>query len=142
MHTVSFFSFKGGVGRTNLMLNVAYGLAKKGDFVVMADWDLHAPGFSLNPLYFRANREVKSQQDVREGVLDFLQSALDPKNRATIVDPAELAQPTEMGTQDRKDGRYKKNGDIWSIPAGRFDPHQVIHDYHAQLQQVLSLIHI
>ena len=58
MHTVSFFSFKGGVGRTNLMLNVAYGLATRGDFVVIADLDLHAPGFSLNPLFYRPAREL------------------------------------------------------------------------------------
>ncbi len=97
MHTVSFFSFKGGVGRTNLMLNVAYGLAQRGDFVVIADWDLHAPGFSLNPLFYRPDRELPETPDIRQGVLDFLDSALDPHNQDTILDPASLAQPTVLG---------------------------------------------
>lgn len=53
MQAISFFSFKGGVGRTNLLLNIAYGLARGGDFVVIADWDLHAPGLTTMDRLFR-----------------------------------------------------------------------------------------
>jgi tetratricopeptide (TPR) repeat protein len=136
MHTVSFFSFKGGVGRTNLMLNVAYGLAQRGDFVVLADWDLHAPGFSLNPLFYRPGREQPDTPDIRQGVLDFLDSALDPEQPDTILDPASLAQPTVLGTQDRQAGRLRKHGDIWAIPAGRFSSADEMGGYHQQLQRV------
>lgn len=136
LRTVSFFSFKGGVGRTNLMLNVAYGLAQRGDFVVIADWDLHAPGFSLNPLFYRPNLEPAPKHDSREGVLDFLDSALNPANQTEITDPANLAQPTVLGHQDRASGRLHRQGDIWCIPAGRFDPTTNPHDYHEQLRRV------
>jgi tetratricopeptide (TPR) repeat protein len=136
MHTVSFFSFKGGVGRTNLMLNVAYGLAQRGDFVVLADWDLHAPGFSLNPLFYRPGREQPDTPDIRQGVLDFLDSALDPEHPDTILDPASLAQPTVLGTQDRQAGRLRKHSDIWAIPAGRFSSADEMGGYHEQLQRV------
>ena len=118
------------------MLNVAYGLAQRGDFVVIADWDLHAPGFSLNPLFYRPNLEPAPEHDTRQGVLDFLDSALNPANQTEILDPASLAQPTALGHQDRASGRLHRQGDIWCIPAGRFDPTANPHDYHAQLRRV------
>ena len=144
MNTLSFFSFKGGVGRTNLLLNVAYGLAQRGDFVVIADWDLHAPGFSLNPLFFRPDLEVQDEIDVRKGVLDFLDSALDPADQTQVEDPKHLAQPTRLGKEDRASGKFidpldrDRNGDLWMIPAGRFDPREDIHGYHDQLRRVQS----
>ncbi|CAM3902518.1 ParA family protein [Arcobacter cloacae] len=44
--TVLFYSFKGGVGRTQLMLNSAKYLASKGKNILMVDFDIHAPGLS------------------------------------------------------------------------------------------------
>jgi len=44
MFTVSFYSYKGGVGRTMALLNVAWYLAQKGSRVALVDLDLEAPG--------------------------------------------------------------------------------------------------
>lgn len=42
---LTFYSFKGGVGRTMLLANTAYRLANKhGLKVIAVDWDLEAPG--------------------------------------------------------------------------------------------------
>ncbi|MBF0439091.1 MAG: AAA family ATPase [Magnetococcales bacterium] len=49
MQVISFYSFKGGVGRTNALLNVAWILAKRKYFVAVVDMDLHAPGLTLMP---------------------------------------------------------------------------------------------
>lgn len=43
---VSFYSFKGGVGRTTTMMMCAIGAAKRGKKVVLLDFDLEAPGVS------------------------------------------------------------------------------------------------
>ncbi|MGL4375265.1 MAG: ParA family protein, partial [Microcoleaceae cyanobacterium] len=52
--TVTFYSFKGGVGRTTALTHVAWILAMRGRKVVAVDLDLEAPGlstaFRLNPL--------------------------------------------------------------------------------------------
>lgn len=52
--TVTFYSFKGGVGRTTALIHVAWILAMRGRKVVAVDLDLEAPGlstaFPLNPL--------------------------------------------------------------------------------------------
>jgi MinD-like ATPase involved in chromosome partitioning or flagellar assembly len=42
---VTFYSFKGGVGRTHALLNVAAILARAGQRVIVVDMDLEAPGF-------------------------------------------------------------------------------------------------
>jgi hypothetical protein len=42
----TFYSFKGGVGRSMALMNVAYTLAGRGRHVLMVDMDLEAPGLS------------------------------------------------------------------------------------------------
>ncbi|WP_414576061.1 P-loop ATPase, Sll1717 family [Anabaena sp. CCY 9402-a] len=44
--TVTFYSFKGGVGRTTALTHVAWILAMRGRKVVVVDLDLEAPGLS------------------------------------------------------------------------------------------------
>ncbi|HCU92521.1 MAG TPA: hypothetical protein DHU96_07160, partial [Actinobacteria bacterium] len=41
---VTFYSFKGGTGRTMALANVAWILAANGKRVLAADWDLESPG--------------------------------------------------------------------------------------------------
>jgi MinD-like ATPase involved in chromosome partitioning or flagellar assembly len=41
---VTFYSFKGGTGRTMALANVAWILASNGKRVLVADWDLESPG--------------------------------------------------------------------------------------------------
>lgn len=60
---VTFFSFKGGIGRTTALAGTAIALARKGHRVAMVDIDLEAPG--LSTLFAR-----EDGGDV--GVLDYL----------------------------------------------------------------------
>jgi len=46
-HFITFYSFKGGVGRTMALLNAAHYLAAAGLDVLMIDADLEAPGLTL-----------------------------------------------------------------------------------------------
>ena len=49
MRTIGFYSFKGGVGRSNLVLNIASHLAKAGYHTGILDLDLEAPGLTVTP---------------------------------------------------------------------------------------------
>lgn len=60
---VTFYSFKGGMGRTTAMAATALCLAKKGKNVLMIDTDVEAPG--LASLFVDEN-------NVRCGVVDYL----------------------------------------------------------------------
>src|SRR5229473_1921955 len=45
-YTFTFYSYKGGVGRSMAVMNVAYTLAGRGRHVLVVDMDLEAPGLS------------------------------------------------------------------------------------------------
>ena len=63
---VTFYSYKGGVGRSMALANIADQLARSGMRVLMVDFDLEAPGLEH---FFPINHErVRG----REGLLDLL----------------------------------------------------------------------
>src|SRR5918911_1633270 len=64
---VTFYSFKGGVGRTMALANIAVLLARRGMRVLAVDWDLEAPGLDR---YFRSYTHGVDETQV--GLLDFL----------------------------------------------------------------------
>ncbi|WP_449104377.1 KGGVGR-motif variant AAA ATPase [Pseudomonas veronii] len=67
---VTFYSYKGGVGRTMSLANVAFLAALDGLKVLVMDWDMEAPGLAY---YFRGLHdaaEAKSLKNTR-GLLDI-----------------------------------------------------------------------
>ncbi len=59
--TVLFYSFKGGVGRTQLLLNAAKYLANKGKKILMVDFDIYAPGLSY---WENFNENLKEKEEI------------------------------------------------------------------------------
>ena len=68
-HVTSFYSFKGGVGRSMALLNTAWLLARARRRVLMVDFDLEAPG--LTWLVRRTGGEEIAAEDSK-GVIDLL----------------------------------------------------------------------
>ncbi|MBL8615343.1 MAG: hypothetical protein JNM72_07030 [Deltaproteobacteria bacterium] len=62
-HLTTFYSYKGGVGRTALLANVAFLLASWGRKVLCLDWDLEAPGLK---------RYLAPGENDGPGVLDII----------------------------------------------------------------------
>ena len=69
MYVTTFYSFKGGVGRTMALVNVAVELAQRGRRVLAVDFDLEAPGLDTFNT-FRARKR-------RPGIVDFVAEYLD-----------------------------------------------------------------
>jgi cellulose biosynthesis protein BcsQ/tetratricopeptide (TPR) repeat protein len=67
-HVTTFYSYKGGVGRTALLANVAHLLARWGRRVLCLDWDLEAPG--LKRYLERDDRDGPGTLDLLLGSLD------------------------------------------------------------------------
>lgn len=65
MSVVTFYSFKGGVGRTQALANVAAELCRRGRRVILVDLDLESPGVDA---YFGPGRGGAPQP----GLLDWL----------------------------------------------------------------------
>lgn len=96
MFCVTFYSFKGGVGRTMALINIAILLAKKNKKVLIVDFDLEAPGISS----YASFREV----DCSVGLVDVVDRYAQTGRAENINDYLQRAQI---------DGR-----DIWVLPAG------------------------
>lgn len=130
MKVVAFYSFKGGVGRSNALFNVAYLLGvKHGARVVVADWDVHAPG--LTCLY---DLQDPDGHLLRPGVVDVLTDLLEPRSEAKVIDPGFLIHPTRVGGRIRE--ATSGEGDLWFIPAGKFDGSGGSTEYEEQLQRL------
>ncbi|MGA7711194.1 MAG: tetratricopeptide repeat protein [Rhizomicrobium sp.] len=80
---VTFFSWKGGVGRSMALANVAAQLARMGNNVLMIDWDLEAPGLDR---YF-TNDDV-----VRKAHVEALKPTDESGLLGLLVDPMDLSK--------------------------------------------------
>lgn len=68
---VTFYSFKGGVGRTRAVANTAYELAQRGYSVLVIDFDLEAPDL---PAYFAPWIPDGCRLDANQGFVDLIVS--------------------------------------------------------------------
>ena len=99
MYVTTFYSFKGGVGRTMALVNVAVELAQRGRRVLAVDFDLEAPGLDT----FKVFRSRKK----RSGIVDFVTEYLEA-GRAPAVDHF---------VHESK-GVGEKDGCLWVMPSG------------------------
>lgn len=97
MYVVSFYSYKGGVGRTLALMNVATELARDGKRVLIADFDLEAPGYPSYPGF--------QCSSANPGLLEYVSTYL-ADNRAPSIEPY-LVQ-CEIG-----------DNPIWLMPGGK-----------------------
>jgi len=67
---ITFYSYKGGVGRTMALANVAVLLAKWGFKTLIVDWDLEAPGLEF---YFKDYIDI-DDVSVQNGIVELLYS--------------------------------------------------------------------
>ncbi|MBK6771236.1 MAG: AAA family ATPase [Ignavibacteria bacterium] len=66
----SFYSYKGGVGRTQLLVNIAaYLCYYKDRKILLLEWDIEAPG--LHYFFGLKNKDVN-----KEGLLDVLKNTV------------------------------------------------------------------
>lgn len=78
---VTFYSYKGGVGRTMALANIAVLLSQWGKKVLMVDWDLEAPG--LEHFFFTGDKLRAVQQ--QRGLIDILQDVNDSVDPAAVT---------------------------------------------------------
>lgn len=105
---VTFYSYKGGLGRTMAVANVATLLAQEGHTVVAVDWDLEAPG--LHHYFGLTDRQLG------KGVIDYL---YDYKNLLSGNSEVELTDLPKMDDYLTPVTDFK--GKLLIMPAGRQD---------------------
>jgi len=102
METITFYSYKGGVGRTLALSHFAYYLYYMGFKVCLLDFDLEAPGL---PYKFLKDNETF---DIKTGLVDYIDSFV--KNKSIPSSLTDFSVEIPMSR--------KSNGGIRLIPAG------------------------
>lgn len=101
---ISFYSYKGGVGRTIALLETAYNLADAGKRVLMLDLDIEAP--SLHKIF--AEDILGENSEVEFGIVDYLYKTVLQKVPAKEEDIDKMICPLNV------DGIF---GEMFLIPA-------------------------
>jgi MinD-like ATPase involved in chromosome partitioning or flagellar assembly len=112
MYVITFYSFKGGVGRTMAMVNAAAQLVKSGRNVLLVDFDLEAPGLDAFPLL----RPEESVPGMVEYVTDYLSTGCAPPVANYVSSCASFG---------------KGPGRLWTMPSGIRN-----HTYSSRLQAI------
>jgi len=76
---VTFYSYKGGTGRSMALANAAWILASQGMKVLVVDWDLEAPGLHRYFHPFLEDPELSSSAGLIEYFYDVVSAALSPQ---------------------------------------------------------------
>ncbi len=107
MYTVTFYSYKGGVGRTLALANVAYTLATEGgkQRIVVADFDLEAPGIDTIAPFDTGKGTEKG------GIVEYI------AEYSKGLEPSPDALPSLLPYAQEVDGI----SNLVVIPAGRKD---------------------
>ncbi|WP_395294769.1 FxSxx-COOH system tetratricopeptide repeat protein [Kitasatospora hibisci] len=94
---VTFYSYKGGTGRTMALANLGWILASQGLKVLVVDWDLEAPGLHryYHPLL------IDPELHATDGLIDLLRAYVDqalpgPGDAAATAPAQWLAEPGRM----------------------------------------------
>jgi len=74
---VTFYSYKGGTGRTMALANVAWIIAASGRRVLVVDWDLESPGLHKFFLPFLDESTISATPGVIEIINDYATASLD-----------------------------------------------------------------
>jgi tetratricopeptide (TPR) repeat protein/Mrp family chromosome partitioning ATPase len=69
----TFYSYKGGVGRSMALVNVGVLLAILGKRVLLIDWDLEAPGLEM---HFRQPGQLVGDPETVAGIVDLLEARI------------------------------------------------------------------
>jgi hypothetical protein len=104
---VTFYSFKGGTGRTMALANVAWILAANGKRVLIADWDLESPGLHR---FFQPFMEARASG--RPGIIDLVRryawamagAEIDPEALQSAGWPGKAALPATSARVDEHIG--------------------------------------
>ena len=75
---ITFYSYKGGTGRSMAMSNVAWILASSGKRVLAIDWDLEAPGLHRYFYPFLVDKDLTSSEGVIDFIIDYSVAAMTP----------------------------------------------------------------
>lgn len=122
---ITFYSFKGGVGRTMALANVAWILASTGRKVLTVDWDLESPGLHKYFAPFLVDRNLRESPGIIDAIRDFARTNTRPGAGDKVRDlhPSDVLGVAQIRRYASSLVRYDfpNGGSIDFVPSGRQD---------------------
>ncbi|WP_013322134.1 KGGVGR-motif variant AAA ATPase [Gloeothece verrucosa] len=118
MKTITFYSYKGGVGRSLTAANFSVYLAKLGLKTVLIDFDLEAPGID-------AKFNLPEPPHFQKGVLDYILHYQQYNEELGNIKDLCISVPLEASETG-------KPASLWIIPAGQY----LTEEYYKKLSQL------
>jgi CobQ/CobB/MinD/ParA nucleotide binding domain/CHAT domain len=125
----TFYSFKGGVGRSMALANIAELFYRRGLKVLMVDFDLEAPGLER---YFNVSNAQFTTTEIlgKRGVIDLLVSykqmrVLPKMVQNNVVNQDSLEEANRLVVEPLEDfcvpiyEKSQNGGELFLLPAGR-----------------------
>jgi MinD-like ATPase involved in chromosome partitioning or flagellar assembly len=119
MYIITFYSFKGGVGRTMALANVGLELARTGRRVLLVDFDLEAPGLDT----FHVLKPERQTPGIVDYVTSYRQTGTAPSAAEFIYEPRITTEPP---------------GRVWVMPTGKQDEQYASRLHGIDWQQLYS----
>jgi MinD-like ATPase involved in chromosome partitioning or flagellar assembly len=114
---ITFYSYKGGTGRTMALSNLAWVLASNGHDVLLIDWDLEAPGLHRYLRYFLVDPELSATPGLIDYVWEAARVSMTPANGEGSRARYPALEDYVVGL----DWDFANGGSIAFLPAGRQD---------------------
>ncbi|MGB0505750.1 MAG: KGGVGR-motif variant AAA ATPase [Pikeienuella sp.] len=110
----TFYSFKGGVGRSMSMANIACLLAREGKRVLIVDWDLEAPG--LEHFFQPHDGTLANRLASAPGVIDLLGA-----NRPDWRECIETAEAKDVKVDILHSGKASRSNEEYTSQVQRLN---------------------
>jgi cellulose biosynthesis protein BcsQ len=140
MHVVTFYSFKGGVGRTMALINAAVNLMQRGRRVLIVDFDLEAPGIQTYEPFTSGIGSL----GVVDYVTKYIESGTAPDVNKYIVEHSVNGGSIWLMPAGRDDGDYARrlHSIDWLTLYNEFDGYLMFEDLKQQWKSVLNFDYV
>ncbi len=128
MKTITFYSYKGGVGRTLTLANLAKRLAELGKRVCILDFDIEAPGMP-----FKFTKELQNVE-IESGIVDYIHQFQTTYNFPDSI--KSIITPIKFNSKNRLDIDFIAAGNVdntnyWK-KLSAIDWHEIFYKKHSQ----------
>jgi Mrp family chromosome partitioning ATPase len=118
---ITFYSYKGGTGRSMALANIAWVLAAAGRRVLAIDWDLEAPGLHRYFRPFLIDDELTATEGLMDLVDAYTSEAIKPADDAAKADPNWFLQYADISDHivSVNFPHFPAGGKLDLLPAGK-----------------------